>query len=272
MVQLKHLDFIKPTVLTEMAYTVANTIWPDLEAYFDKIGFDAWVDKYALNDTFNDESLQNLLRTYFTKELKEHGFYLRSFGLAFDMGDLGNEGYYGKVEVVFMPVGYQSDCIPTVTIQINIHKIYEMSQVEFFRTLFHEISHVEQQCKVLYSYTAERLALEEPNVPINVAELAKTYYSKREALTDTSGFSSKDEIGAYANDFAMKLFYVYKQELKSRTPEQREAFLREVILKNYMSDMLPDMKTQFNNLSEERQRRFLRQLFKQLREFISGLL
>ena len=54
MAQLKQLEFVKSSALTEMAYAVVNTVWPDIENYFDAVGFDQWVDKYTMQDSFVD--------------------------------------------------------------------------------------------------------------------------------------------------------------------------------------------------------------------------
>ena len=65
MAQLKQLEFVKSSALTEMAYTVVNTVWPDIENYFDAVGFDQWVDKYTMQDSFVDQTLQKFLYSYY---------------------------------------------------------------------------------------------------------------------------------------------------------------------------------------------------------------
>lgn len=268
MAQLKQLEFVKSSALTEMAYTVVNTVWPDIENYFDAVGFDQWVDKYTMQDSFVDQTLQKFLYSYFKDILGKHKFYLKAFNMAFDMGGPDNE--YGSALVMYESLSYNTQSIPTVIITVNVNQVFSLSQAEFMRIMFHELSHVEQQCKILINYTATRLVEELPiNEPIPVYLLADT---KGINAYDSANFSASDEIGAYANDFALKLFNQYKQDLRSLSQQERDSFLRAEILPKYLSLMSNDMKEQFNTLTDAKRNSFLKQLVRQLKEFISGLL
>lgn len=268
MAQLKQLEFVKSSALTEMAYTVVNTVWPDVENYFASVGFDSWVDTYTMQDTFVDQSLQKFLYSYFKDLLAKHKFYLKAFNMAFDMG--GPENEYGSALVMYESLSYKTQTIPTVIITVNVNQVFSLSENEFMRIMFHELSHIEQQCKILINYTAPKLVDELPiNEPIPVHLLADT---KGITIDDSTNFSAPDEIGAYANDFALKLFNHYKQDLKSLSIKERDYFLRAEILPKYLSLMSNDMKEHFTALSDSKRNSFLKQLVRQLKEFISGLL
>lgn len=265
MAQLKQLDFVKTTALTEMAYTVVNTVWPDIEAYFDSVGYHEWLQSKA--KMFTDVPLQKFLHSYFKALLADNKFYLRSVVLVFDM-----EGpdYFGKADVYYENLGKGKQVIPVVTIEIAVNQLQKLTYSQFLQTLFHELSHVEQECKILIAKTAYELATTLPiNERIPVSSLGQ--YTE----LDDSGatpFTAPNEIGAYANDFALKVFHKYRQELKSLSPKDRDSFIRQKIWLQYPSLMSDSLKEAFANAPSSAQKSFLRQFSRQLQEFISGLL
>lgn len=268
MVQLKQTEFIKRYALTEMAFTMVNNVWPDIEAYFDAVDFDSWVDTYTMKDTFVDLTLQKYLYSYFRPLLQTHKLTLKVLNLVFDMGGPQNE--YGSAEVLYETISYGTESKPTVIINININRVFSVSKSDFMRILFHELSHVEQQCKILFGYGVDKLLTELPeNEPVPVASLASSKGMSK--YDDSMNFSAVDELGAYANDFALKLFYYYKQDLKSLPAQERDLLVRSKILPEYLSSMSNDMKEQFNSLAPDKRNRFLKQLVKQMEEFISRL-
>jgi hypothetical protein len=272
MAQLKQLDFVKTSALTEMAYTVVNTVWPDVETYLDAYGsFDKWI---AANDSdlteVKDEALQKFLYSYFKNYLSPYKFYLHHLSLNFRYD---GEDHWGDADTLFIAHTKNDQIIPLVQIKINIFSINELDFPEFKQTLFHELTHIEQQCKALINFTPEALAaVAEPNVPISVTSLMDGFSNKKDLNSDGTPLAQLQEIGAYAHDFALKLFGRYKQVLKSRSPEERDLFLRTEIIPNYSKYMSEEMKEHFEMLPYYKKNSFLKQMVRQLKELTNGLL
>lgn len=277
MAQMKQLDFVKSSALTEMAYTVVNTVWPDVEAYIEQLGgFKKWLQHLNTdaNSQFTDETLRNFLFQYFKKLVGTHGFHLHN--LDFNLF-LRGDAYLGGAEVKVVAHARATAIIPTLLIYIELNHLATISESEFFQTLFHELSHIEQQCKAAFNFTAERLIKELPiNTPTSIAEFMDDFSNKRDYEDDDLAnfpLEQLSEIGAYANDFALKLFNHYKQELRSRKePSERDLFLRSEVLPKYSSMMSARMKQDFELLPYHKKNSFLKQMVRQLKEFSSGLL
>jgi hypothetical protein len=276
MAQLKQLDFVKTSALTEMAYTVVNTVWPDVETYLDSYqSFNNWIATHvdeldSLTEIVKDDALQKFLFSYFKKILAEHKFHLHYLTLTFSFNTSDN---WGSADTTFIAHTKNEQIIPLVQIKINVNRLNELDFIEFKQTLFHELTHIEQQCKALSNFTPEALAaVVEPNVPISVTSLMDGFSNKKDLNSDGTPLAHLQEIGAYANDFALKLFAQYKQLLKSRSPEERDLFLRTEIIPNYSKYMSEEMKEHFEMLPHYKKNSFLKQMVRQLKELTNGLL
>lgn len=272
MAQLKQLDFVKISALTEMAYTVVNTVWPDVETYLDSYGsLDNWmvehdVDLLEIKDTI----LQKFLFNYFKQFLAKHSFHLHFLALNFYYSDLE---YWGDADTTFIAHTKNEQIVPLVQIKINVYRMNDMSFSEFKQTLFHELTHIEQQCKALITYDPAALSNAiKPNTPFSVNDLMDNFSNKRDYKDSVSPLENLQEIGAYANDFALKLFGQYKQLLKSRSPKERDIFLRTEIIPKYASYMSDEMKTHFELMPYNKRNSFLKQMVRQLKELTSGLI
>ena len=272
MAQLKQLDFVKTSALTEMAYTVVNTVWPDVEAYLESYeSFDRWI---AIHDVdlieIKDEILQKFLYAYFKQYLAKYSFYLHHLALNFYYAEVD---YWGDADTTFIAHTKNEQVIPLVQIKINIYHMNDMDFSEFKQTLFHELTHIEQQCKTLITFDPAGLSAEVPsNKPISVTDLMDNFSNKKDYKTNESPLGNLQEIGAYANDFALKLFGQYKQLLKSRSPKERDIFLRTEIIPKYASYMSDEMKTHFELMPYNKRNSFLKQMVRQLKELTSGLI
>lgn len=267
MAQLEVADFIKPKNLTERAYSIANSMWPRIESYIAQRG---GVISYLkqLEPTSNGRSdfiLAKALKTHFSQLLHPAGFFLKDFNLVYE---LTNDNTYGVVNSFLMVKSNGTAKIPIVVFDLCVCNIFEISEQEFLQVFFHELTHIEQAANLLLELTSEELLQALPeNKPIFIERLERYFTTRNIDPSINDG-----EISSYARELALKIFYAYKVELKNMPSEDRHQFITKVIIPNYERHMSPAVKENvFDRLSNNSNKKFLRELVTQLYDFCDGL-
>ena len=265
--------FIKPKSLTEAAFSIVNKLWAKIENYIPDP--EAWrqtvLSGAKWTNNVSDVVLEKLIANHFIELLESHGFTIEHITIALYKNKI-HEDIMGSctVKVLNATNTLKQQKNIKLKIDICIYQLKVLTGKQIFQTLYHELVHIEQDCKALIGIGIEKLS---DSLTSFLWTNVDDVLNKAISHNDIDYANSKNEIAPYAGDIAYEIFNKYKQELKNKTEREQDIFIRTHIIPNIRNEFSKDIKNNFvDALSDPKQKhKFYILLVQQLKELASRI-